>query len=846
MRPTTRIKILLVAVVLAAALALLLRLWTKPEPHPAPAVEVALEGRGVTLSRLDRKELATWPAGDRSAVANGEEGDWILATDSLRLVVGSQPRDPERRLRYGAVIDAVCDDFAQDQLLDLRPVVFVSGEARPLDVESVMPASGVEQSSVGSPDRHRRGPEVPVVRITQSTRDRKLRLVTDISVERGRYWAEMSTRAENVSDSTLKGVQIGDRVRWPGVPAFAPRLGFVLFAERASVPWIARAGRALSYALVNLDGVSDVSFTFDRVGPVQQTALGTPLEIAPHAKVRHHRALVVVPGGLDAAARLAWSLRGRPLATVHGTLDPPPRWASIEALHPDGHPVLIVRADAKGHYELPLPLGHYRLVLRAPGGQDDQDVTLDRADARVAAQLIAPQPGSIRYTVSDPAGTPLPARFVLRGVAPTPDPNLGPDERADGVRNIFYATSGSGVVELPPGTYRVTVIHGTEYSIAEETVRVSAAEGSAIRAVLERVVDTAGWIAADLHVHQAPSPDSTVTLDDRIRSLIAEGIEFAVPTDHNHVTDLAPSVRALGVKSVISTTAGVEVTTSNWGHFNAFPYPQNRPTPPYLDVDPGEIFSAVRSNAPGALIQVNHPRMKGIGYFNRMELDPQTGQAGSEGFSWDFDTLEVFNGFELQDPNGVQRNLHEWFELLNLGRTYTAVGNSDSHRLVSQWAGYPRTYVRLDDAHPGEIDPTAVARSLLGGHAIVSHGPFVVALVNGAAGPGDRISAEGHRISVEISVRAPSWVDAERVAIYSNGVRVAERARAGPPRSGVQISWQADVELDQDAWVVVVVTGKETMERVLPRTQTWPLAFTNPVFVDADGDGMYRAPVQRP
>jgi hypothetical protein len=238
--------------------------------------------------------------------------------------------------------------------------------------------------------------------------------------------------------------------------------------------------------------------------------------------------------------------------------------------------------------------------------------------------------------------------------------------------------------------------------------------------------------------------------------------------------------------------------------------------------------------------------MKGIGYFNRMELDPQTGQAGSEGFSWDFDTLEVFNGFELQDPNGVQRNLHEWFELLNLGRAYTAVGNSDSHRLVSQWAGYPRTYVKLDDAHPGEIDPAAVARSLLAGHAVVSHGPFVVALVDGAAGPGDRISAEGHRITVEISVRAPSWVDAERVAIYANGVRVAEKARVGPPRSGVQISWQADVELDQDAWVVVVVTSKETMERVLPRTQTWPLAFTNPIFVDADGDGTYRAPVQRP
>ena len=43
---------------------------------------------------------------------------------------------------------------------------------------------------------------------------------------------------------------------------------------------------------------------------------------------------------------------------------------------------------------------------------------------------------------------------------------------------------------------------------------------------------------------------------------------------------------------------------------------------------------------------------------------------------------------------------YEWFELINAGRRYTAVGNSDSHRLVYQWAGYPRTYVRVEDDRP--------------------------------------------------------------------------------------------------------------------------------------------------
>lgn len=826
---TSKKKLLVAAPALALSAVALLRLWPSSPASSLPIPALPIEARGVALGVIGSKELAARPVSDLASVANGQSGDWLLQTDVLRLVVGNVGTGIERRLSYGAVIDAVRKDFSEDELLDLRPVLFVSGQPRPLDVESVGPAPGSG---------------APALRITQLSRDRQLRLTTDLRVARGRPWAELSTVVENTSDSRLPSVQIGDRVRWPGVPAFAPRLGFVLFASRATVPWIARAGRALSYALVNLDGFSDVSFTFDRVGPVQQTVLGTASEIAPHGTLIQRRALVVAPGGLDAAAKVAWTLRGRPVATVRGQLDPAPHWASIEALHPDGHPVLIVRADARGRYELPLPVGRYRLVLRAPGGQDDQEVNLERAGGIVTGELIAPQPGSVRCGVADPTGKPLPSRFVVRGVAPTPDPDLGPDERADGVRNVFYAPSGSAVVELPPGTYRVTATHGTEYSIAEEVVRVSAAEGAAIHAVLDRVVDTKGWIAADFHVHQSPSPDSSVTLADRIRSLMAEGIEFAVPTDHNHVTDFAPTVHTLGVEGALGVTTGIEVTTSNWGHFNAFPYPLGRPTPPHENVEPGEIFSSVRTNAPGALIQVNHPRMKGIGYFNRMELDPESGQAGTEGFSWDFDTLEVFNGFELQDPNGVQRNLHEWFELLNLGRRYTAVGNSDSHRLVYQWAGYPRTYVRLDDTDPGAIEPAAVARALLAGHAVVSNGPFIVALVNGAAGPGDQVRADDHRVTVEVSVRAPEWVDAERAAIFANGVRVAEKARSGPPRDGVQISWQTDLELDQDAWIVVVVTGKETMEHVLPRTQTWPLAFTNPIFVDADGDGTFRSPVR--
>src|SRR4029078_401403 len=97
-------------------------------------------------------------------------------------------------------------------------------------------------------------------------------------------------------------------------------------------------------------------------------------------------------------------------------------------------------------------------------------------------------------------------------------------------------------------------------------------------------------------------------------------------------------------------------------------------------VDPAGIFAAVRAAAPGAVIQVNHPRMGDIGYFNDASLD-LVHAAAKPGFSFEFDTIEVHNGFEHENRAAVEQNLSDWFSLLDLGRHYTAVGNSDSHEL---------------------------------------------------------------------------------------------------------------------------------------------------------------------
>jgi hypothetical protein len=605
------------------------------------------------------------------------------------------------------------------------------------------------------------------------------------------------------------------------------------------VPWIVRQGAKLSYGLAFPEGPVHAAFFFDRIGQVGQETLAHFGDVAPGITLEHTRQLLVVEGDLGKAAELAQRSLGKELGFIEGRLDPVPSWGIVEARYPDGKLALIVRVGRSGRYRLPLPPGDYRLVLRTPGGEDDAEVSVSKELSPVVPKLIAPLPGRLSFSITDQDGAALAVRLVVRGVSPTKDPEFGPIDQGSGARNVVYKRNGQGEVELPPGRYAIVFSHGSEYDISEHHIDVDGENGAAIRAVLARSVDTRGWLACDFHLHSVPSHDSSVSLEDRVLSLLAEGIEFAVPSDHNHVSDYRQAIDVHEAARELGTVSGVEVTTTSWGHFNAYPYPPRAPPPPYSAVNPVEIFAAIRARAPGSVIQVNHPRMPGVGYFNRIELNPDTGGAATEGASFEFDAIEVVNGYDLEAPKLIEDNLKEYFSLLNFGRRYTAVGNSDSHRLVINWAGYPRTYVRIADERPGQVDPAQVARAILGGHVVVANGIFVAVAANGTAGPGDTLN--GRRVTLQIEARAPSWVDIRRVEVWANGVRATISPRLIVSSKG-RLQWQTELDFKEDAWVMVIARGERPMNSVFPGRRVLPFGFTNPIFVDADEDGVFRAP----
>jgi hypothetical protein len=261
------------------------------------------------------------------------------------------------------------------------------------------------------------------------------------------------------------------------------------------------------------------------------------------------------------------------------------------------------------------------------------------------------------------------------------------------------------------------------------------------------------------------------------------------------------------------------------------------------------IFAKAKEGDASRVLQVNHPRLaKGIGYFDIVGLDTKTGTARGE---WrpEFDSLEVYNGFDNANRERAEVVLMDWLRLLELGHKYVATGDSDSHRIQYQWAGYPRTYVQLPLEQAGDtgapIDKAALIASLKAGHVFVTSGPAVDATINGK-GPGNTVVTNDRSVRLHVVVRAAHWIDVSEVEVMLGSSSVTRVSVPAAPRSApavldldlarksaIRVERDFDVPFDGHGqkFVVVVVRGTRAMDDVLPYMPIQPLAFTNPIWL---------------
>ena len=807
---------------------------------PPPLVDDPAAERGCAPIAEDNpepfsraKRIACAEELPRGLLTAGRTGDILLENDRIQVVVRAFgegflfPGTPP-----GGLVDAARRG-GDDQLKELLPIV-------ELNVSSGEEIALVEAGDDGPATVVVRGRAmaVPLVAAAIGTGALGAAIETHYILAPGHDHVIARTFVSRIpGEATPAEVQVGDLFFFGGVvEPFVPGAG-TPDEQVVRGPMLASAGSATtSYGIAFGGGelqVIDIANV--------SAAIGGELAVGERRPVE--RAFIIGDGSISSVVARGHRLRGEDTEPVRGTLSRPPAAAAgpVDVVLEDdaGAPLAIARAGEDG-FEAELPPGTYTARAASDAHAPADPVTATAGGEPVTVPL-GPS-GLLSITVADPDGAPLPARVAVRG---------------DGVSRILYSgADGAAAVALPPGTYAVDVSRGVEYD-AYSAVDLELADGAeiAVPAVLERVVDTAGWIAVDSHLHSEMSADSRIPLADRLRAVAGEGVEVAISTDHDFLTDYGALLADLGLDGWVASRVGCETSSLLWGHVNAWPLEPDpdragRGAIAWYGKSPGQVFDEMRAAGPGVLIQINHPRRGSSGLLEAIEFDPDTAMAtrdpaelGLEGADLndlDFDAIEVANG--KSDPFEV--TFADWLALVAIGHPAAATGSSDSHGL-SQFVGLSRTYVWVGEGadDPATIDLDAVDQALRARLAVVSQGAFVTAALEdpatGApAAPGAVPDLSGQALArLHVRVQAPPWMPTARVRVFA-GRDQALAVELDPDATGpVRHDDVIEVPLPEgggDSFFVVLVDPAGPGAPVLGEVDP---SFTNPLLYDADGDG---------
>jgi hypothetical protein len=770
------------------------------------------------------------------------DGDYVVMRAGERLVLGGLARPAGER---GAVL--VYDDGqGHTDALHFAPELVVDGVARPLRVlrMNVMPHTD------GS-----------VVRVEGDVDYAGVSLVVAAEIGFGRTPGVLSMATRITASAGLSDVRFGAELGLTASSLFVPGQGDLTDEQHRHGPCVVGHLDTRGLALGFAQGAASARIDTPQEGrpPDIHLAEAEPSALSARVPRTGKVLLVVAEGGSGPAARRFGHARGRPYAELWTWLPRRPPFARA-TLYTASHQVLVNTApDDLGRAVLPLVEERndipFTARATAPGFAESDPLLVTRTSHRTGVLRI-PEGRQLRLRVHDDQGAPLPARARILGIDGTAPVELGPAHVAQGAGDVVVMLHGRADVQVPPGRYHVVTTHGPAYTAHTAEVEVTDTHGPLVEASLVQEVVLQGEVASDLHVHSENSPDSRITLADRLATLAAEDVALAIPTDHNHITDYAPTARALGLTH-IHTLPGVEITTERpgFGHFNAYPLERDAAregagAPPFAEQTPGSLFAQVHALEPSVVVQVNHPRLPGgIGYFDLLRLKADTGSAAA-GYSEDFDAIEVWNGYELGARDAVERNLRDFLDILARGKRVAATGSSDSHQVLHHAPGYPRTMVHVGDEAAG--DPYAVVAAIKRGASYVTSGPFLQLTVNGE-GPGHEVHASDGSFSVSLEVRAASWVPTARVALYIGKERAytfaiprpVNAAQPDAPPATLRFALHdLPIRVASDTVVTARVEADTSVAHHLGQADALAFAFTNPVFLDADGDG--RTPWSQP
>ncbi|MFT7641443.1 MAG: hypothetical protein ACI9G1_003191, partial [Pirellulaceae bacterium] len=378
------------------------------------------------------------------------------------------------------------------------------------------------------------------------------------------------------------------------------------------------------------------------------------------------------------------------------------------------------------------------------------------------------------------------------------------DEHSAVRTGMLYSIDGSVELLVPAGKYTIFANRGMEYSMDTAVATAKPNGKTKVELDIHPELDTKGYVSCDTHVHTFTySRHGDASIEERMLTIVGEHLELPIACDHNLHIDYEPVAKKMGVRKWFTPVIGNEVTTK-LGHFNAFPMQAGSKPPNHTADNWPEIFEGIYSTTSAKVVILNHGQDLHGGYrpFDRSHFIQVAG-VNTEGWELKANGMELINSAALQSD--VMNLYRDWFGLLNRGYTITPIGSSDSHEVARKLVGQGRTYVRCDDSDPSNINVDEAIRSLVEGRVLVSMGLFTQLTVDKKFREGD-LASVGKQYDAAVKVQRPSWLNANRIVLYANGVAIREEKI----EMGDELVWEQTWRLDRaahDVHLVAVATG---------------------------------------
>ena len=705
-------------------------------------------------------------------------------------------------------------------------------------------------------------------------RDLDVEACTDYILESGDSYLRMTTTVMN-NEAEEVGLFVGDYINGAGeTEQFTSSEGGIgeIATARLGVLSYVGFGEALgvdySHVTVPFSGGRPFSTFFTQSGvsfvlqgnSISGVLLGGAIpffKVPAGSSNSFTRFFGVGDGSVNNAIALEAEVKERATGTVQGCVRSegsavPGARVSVGRTSDGGISALVTQfvTGDDGCYQGRLPVGDYGLAaakrgLPYEGNERFPQVHLITivADQSTEQDIELPEGGRVMVSVIDENASPVPARVSIVGLDPSPElplvvstvagsqrtgtfRDISRDQLPFGLVSLEYTdVRGAADLAIEPGRYDVVVSRGAEYSMYREMIEVAAGQTIVVDAQIARVIDTAGFVSSDFHVHGIRSPDSRVSDRDRVHQFAGEGVDNIVMTDHEAHADLNPKIAELGFSEFVHATIGEEITTFEYGHFNSYPRTIDnsrpsggstdwgRPAPIGKDFPSEGAYSAIPSeifdlatdgptSIPATTIQINHIDS----HFEPLRIDtslvpPQSLLSADEllAFRLNPDSGNVFHHFpalELWNGNTrghqaefLDERIGIWFNLLNQGMRTTAISDTDTHTFINLRTSGARTWTAASSDRPAEVDPSEVAASVDAGRAVGGQGLYVQArLVAGDGSVADlslsgstTISSTGAGVDLEIRVQAPVWAEYDRIEIYANAETVVAGEQQGVP-----------------------------------------------------------------